>query len=362
MGMRTRTKRAMPMTIRTSTRTATSAVLATAAFLVSPAAWADDAADTATARALGIEGVTLADAGKCKEAIPKLDRAEKLHHAPTTATRLAECEIDQGRLVAGTERLQRVVRERLPANAHPVSVASVAKAQKILDATVTRIPTLRLGVTVSGAAVPPETKLAITIDDESVSDAIVETNRRIDPGSHRIVVRADGYHPTTLTVVFAEGETKSAVADLRVDPAAHAAAAPASTHEPAAVRTESPSKVPAILAFGAGAIGLGIGIYAATVVEDKSSVLSTQCDANRVCPDNLQSEITGAKRWATVSTVGFIAGGVGIASGIVLLVLESGGASSTRTGALPATKRAADPRPRVRPQIGAAAVGLEGTF
>src|SRR5262245_6301690 len=83
---------------------------------------ADDAADTATARALGVEGVTLADAGRCSEAIDKLARAERLHHAPTTATRLGECEIEVGKLVAGSERLQRVVREPLAGNAHPAFV------------------------------------------------------------------------------------------------------------------------------------------------------------------------------------------------------------------------------------------------
>src|SRR5271170_3045450 len=49
--------------------------------------------DLAMARALGTEGVRLADAGDCAAAIPKLIDAEKLYHAPTTLERLGECEI-----------------------------------------------------------------------------------------------------------------------------------------------------------------------------------------------------------------------------------------------------------------------------
>jgi hypothetical protein len=43
--------------------------VAISVLLTAGAARADDAADTATARALGVDGVTLADAGKCGEAI-----------------------------------------------------------------------------------------------------------------------------------------------------------------------------------------------------------------------------------------------------------------------------------------------------
>jgi hypothetical protein len=319
--------------------------VAISALAVRPAC-ADEAADTATARALGIEGVTLAEAGKCKEAIEKLDRAERLHHAPTTATRLAECEIESGKLVAGTERLQRVIRERLPANAHPAFVAAVSRAQKALDAALPRIATLRLSV-----SAPPGTKLEITIDDEPVSEAIVDTNRHIDPGTHTIVVKAPGFLPGSITQSIDESETKSVGVELRPDPDARRPANVVGPQAAAPVMTSEPSsKVPAIIAFTAAAAGLGVGIYAATVVNEKASVLSSRCDANRVCPPDLQGEIGAAKRWATVSTVGFIGAGAGIATGVVLLLL-SGGKSAATTG-----------KAGVRPSVSASSVGLDGVF
>src|SRR5450432_1100557 len=77
----------------------------------------DSAENTAAARTLGSEGVQLADAGKCPEAIERLTRAEALHHAPTILGRLGECQVNVGSVVEGTENLNRVVREQLPADA-----------------------------------------------------------------------------------------------------------------------------------------------------------------------------------------------------------------------------------------------------
>src|SRR5580704_328085 len=80
--------------------------------------------DIAAARGLGTEGTRLADAGDCNAAIAKLEAAEKLYHAPTTLDRLGECQISVGRIVAGTESLNRLVREPLSASAPPAFVAA----------------------------------------------------------------------------------------------------------------------------------------------------------------------------------------------------------------------------------------------
>src|SRR5687768_14022299 len=66
------------------------------------------AADVAAARSLGQEGVKLADAGNCAEAVDKLARAEKIFHAPTTLARLGECQVQLGKIVDGTENLNKI--------------------------------------------------------------------------------------------------------------------------------------------------------------------------------------------------------------------------------------------------------------
>src|SRR3954469_8138916 len=109
---------------------------------------ADDSAEnTAAARTLGIEGVQLADAGKCKDAIEKLTRAESLHHAPTILGRLGECQVNVGEVVEGTENLNRVVREQLAPNAPKVFHDAQERAQKVLTQATPKIAHLVIRVT-----------------------------------------------------------------------------------------------------------------------------------------------------------------------------------------------------------------------
>jgi hypothetical protein len=361
---RTACARQRMLLLRRLLRTTLVACLASVATCASVArvASADEAGDTANARALGIEGVLLANAGKCADAVKKLERAEALHHAPTTATRLGECEIELGKLVRGTERLQRVVREPLPPGAHGAFVVAVARAHKALDATLPRLATLRIAV-----VAPAGTKLAITVDGEALADVVLDTDRPIDPGAHTIRVAADGFLPSSITESLEEGQSKRVALELHADPNARALAAagraaPASSTSgaPAAPATEpppmtaerGPSKVPAVLLIGTGAVGLGLGIGSAVIVDHKTSALSSGCDANKVCPSSMQGDLQAARTWATVSTIGFIGGGALAATGLVLLLVAppSSGSSEPAVGA------------RVRPVVGATSLGLDGVF
>ncbi len=284
--------------------------------LVARPARADEAADVAMARTLGVEGFVLAEGGNCKEAIGKLEKAEKLHHAPTTATRLGECEIDRGLLVAGTERLQRVVHEPLPPNAHPAFVSAVARARATLDATLPRLASIRTQV--SGACTSP----TLTVDGESVSEAAIGAERHIDPGAHRLRVTATGCYPFEASLHLAEGQSKVVEVVLRADPSA----APRAGLHPASgeVRRDDSERgtiVPALVAFGLGAIGAGVGIAGGVVVASSTSSLEGACE-NKVCPPAASADLDRAKTWATVSTVGFVAAGALAATGLTLLLIS----------------------------------------
>lgn len=310
--------------------------------LASMPARADDAADTATARALGTEGFLLADAGRCGDAIEKLARAERLHHAPTTATRLAECEIETGKLVAGTERLQRVVREVLPANAHPAFGAAQARAREVLERALPRVPTLRLTVKTPG----PRPRLFITIDGEPTTDAIVGADRRIDPGSHAIVVSAEGHRPRRVQATIDEAETKTVALELEPIPSK---ASERAVTEPAVAPAETRSRAPAVALFVVSGLGVAAGVFGGINVATKSYALDNAC-AGYVCPPERDNDIREAKTWATISTVGFVTAGVALAGGILWLV--TGPSSSTPSAA----------KTGVRPSVGAGSVGLHGAF
>ena len=176
--------------------------------------------DIAAARGLGTEGTRLADTGDCNAAIPKLEAAEKLYHAPTTLDRLGECQISVGRIVAGTESLNRVVREPLAATAPPVFVAAQKRAQKALTAALPRIGNIKIHV--DGAS--PD-KLSLTVDGIAVPPALLDSDRPTDPGSHEVSASAAGYKTATTTVTVREGGESAVDLKLEVDPTAAAAAA-----------------------------------------------------------------------------------------------------------------------------------------
>jgi hypothetical protein len=311
--------------------------------LFAPVARGDEAANTATARALGTEGVVLADEGRCPEAIEKLSRAEALHHAPTTAVRLAECEIEVGKIVVGTERLQRLVREPLATNAPPVFAAAIARAQHALESALPRVGTLRLAV-----KAPSGAKFTIAIDDEPAPEAIVDGIRQIDPGVHRIRVSAPGFVPRTVSATIEEGRTKHVSVELEPEPTSAVGPSSASSST-ATAPTGAASLLPVYLAFAVGALGIGVGSYAGVVVARKAATLSSECGPSRVCPADRQADISATKLWATVSTAGFITAGAAIGTGIVLLMTR-GRASPTQGGR------------RVRPSVGLGGVAIDGVF
>jgi hypothetical protein len=313
--------------------------------------------DIAAARSLGTDGTRLADSGDCNAAIPKLDAAEKLYHAPTTLDRLGECQISVGRLVAGTESLNRVVREQLAPNAPTAFVTAKKRAEQALQAAMPRIGNLKIHV--DGA--PPD-KVTMTVDGVAVSAAILDADRPTDPGNHEVRVEAVGYKPSSAVVTVREGAESAVSLKLEVDPTAVAAPAPpagpaAGTTGSIAVSTAAPPSGPnpmrtfAYVAFGAGGVGLALGTVFGVLALGNKSTLDQAC-TNKVCPATSQSDINSIGTNSTVSTLGFVLGAAGVGTGIVLLVLSHKNEAAAYE----------PPRPHVEPWIGLGTAGVGGTF
>jgi hypothetical protein len=314
---------------------------------------ADEAADTAAARMLGVDGVSLADSGDCQQAIEKLKRAEELHHAPTTAGRLGECEIGVGHLVQGTERLQRLLREPLAAGAPAPFVDAMTRARYVLDRALPRIATLRVSVKAS-----PRARFAVTVDGEAMSSALLDNDRPTDPGKHAVEVTAPGFLAAKQDVTLGEGQTSSVAMELLPDPSAPVATpvppppavreSPAAARPPVEAKPSSGPNVASIVAFSLGGLGLAAGIAGGVVVAVDSSDLSKSCPS-KTCPSSKQDEISAAKTWATVSTVGFAVAGAGLATGLVFLLTGHHSADAPTEA-------------RIRPVVGPLYLGCEGAF
>lgn len=346
-------------------RTATSiAVLVGLSYFatVSPAHAQDQqpsAADVATARSLSQDGTKLANAGHCAEAIDKLSRSEKLFHAPSTLERLAFCQAKLGKVVEASENLNRVTRETLPANAPKAFVRAQERAAKLLPSTRARIAKLRIDVTA-----PPNTTFAVSLDGEALSSASVGTDRLVDPGEHAVEVSAPGMITAKNRATLRDGESISVAMELKPDPnAPKAAPTPPVASGTPGEKTDTPAKqppggvdvstdrgssrIPAYAALGVGVIGVGVGSVFGLLASGKKGDLDAACTSEKRCPETQESTLDSAKSLATISTIGFVVGAVGLVAGGVLFFTSS---PSKTAGRGPTAT------------VGLGTVGLSGSF
>jgi hypothetical protein len=323
--------------------------LAIAVLFCSSRAFADDAADIAAARELATEGVMLADAGKCDKAIDKLARADKLHHAPTILERLGECQVIVGRLVEGTENLQRVIREPLGPNPPAPFVAAVARAQKVLSEAQPKIAKLTIFIEPEAAAV------TVTVDGTGISSASIGTPRPMDPGAHVIEARASGYRSAMTTVTLTTSQIASITLKLEpkeeaveepVPPPAKKDAPPPKPLPPPEAPPPKPNRTAAYLTLGIGVAGLAAGATFGFLAMGRKNALNDECDASKVCPPSSQTTLDAAQRWAAFSSVGFAVGAAGVTVGTILLLTT------------PSDKKGA----WVAPTVGIGSLGLRGEF
>lgn len=312
------------------------------------------AENVAAARSLGIQGVQLADAGKCPEAIEKLSRAEALYHAPTILGRLGECQVTVGQIVLGTENLNRVVREQLPANAPKAFKSAQERAAKVLETALPRIAYLTVIVE------PHEANASVSVGGAAVPSALIGAERPTDPGKHEVLATAPGYLDAKTDVELAEGARQAVTLKLTLDPNAPVTPPPVAATPVAQTPNQPPpadkaegggTKTVGYILLGVGGVGLATGAITGMMALGKKNDLDCP---NKKCTGAEADKLDSANTLALVSTIGV---GVGVAAATVgvVLIATSGG------------KKDAPPTANVggmmlRPYIGAKSAGVTGTF
>ena len=308
----------------------------------------DTAAETAAARTLAVDGLKLASIGKCDQAIPKLERAEKLHHSAIVLSHLGECQVSEGRLVEGTEMLRKVLREPLPANPSPALSKAYEQAQNTLDTAKPKIAGLTISVTA-----PTGTDMHLAVDGQAIASTLLDSELPADPGDHVIEATALGFSKASAHVTLSAADKKTVTLKLELDPNAPApapvapvseepnappAVAPAQSHAtphmeplpPPAVPPEAPSHAAAYVSWGVGLAGIGVGTAFGLITMKDKHDLNASCAAN-VCPSTSRDSVDSAKRSGNISTIAFGVGGAGLILGTVLY-FTAGGSSDSHTG------------------------------
>ncbi len=297
--------------------------------------------DKAAARDLFTDGVALRDKGELAAALVKFKGAYSLWPSATTGLELGRTHMQMGELIEARERFLETV--KIPKKPGETSASQNARdeAQKLAESLVPRIPTLVFKI--SGA---PGAK--VTLDGRELPSETLGSPRKVNPGKHTVVARAAGTADLSVEVTVEEGQTRE-VPLVFVVPAKTAAPEPTTTPTRTApvVDTTPSTTSPLVYAgFGVAGVGIVVGGVTGALAMSSASSLKSSCTDGR-CPPAAHDDVDAYQRWGTISTISFIAAGVGAAVGIYGLL-----SSAPRKEA----------HAHVTPWIGIGSAGLSGAF
>jgi hypothetical protein len=307
------------------------------------------AMDVAQARELFNQGLRLRDKGDANGAIEKLKAAHALANTPITGLELGRTYEQVGKLVEARETLLSIGRIAVQPTETPRASAGRVEGARMAEDLRARIPSLTVKVT----GVPIAT-VAVSIDGASVPSEVLEAPRPVNPGSHEVFARSTTGGTAQTTVDLKEGDAREVELKIAfVGPAVQASHSPSGAP---GTPTESPppqaSKgLSPVFYAGASLAGAGLvvgGITGALALSKASSV--RQGCPNDTCSSAAYSDLQSGRTLGNVSTVGFIAAGVGAVVGVIGFVLS------------PHHDDSAPKTDSLGPTLGPGGAGIQGTF
>jgi hypothetical protein len=284
----------------------------------------------AAAEALFNEGRTLMASGKYADAIAKLKASQDLDPGLGTLLNLAECYERVGKSATAWAQYREIASLARQSGSKEREELAESKS-KALEPKLSK-----LSINLQAGADPAT--LTISRDGTTVSSAELGVAIPVDPGKHDVSVTAPGKEKWSTSVEVGEGgQTETVEIPLLADSAGGGgsttvAADGGTTGTPAADKPSdgSTQRVLGIVAGGVGLVGIGLGTFFGLQAS------STWSDAKKECTDypngctakgvSLKDDAAGQ---ATISTVGFIVGGVGLAAGAVLFFTAGSGKEET---------------------------------
>lgn len=248
------------------------------------------------------EAIALSEAGKYEEACSKFEESDKLDHAMNTLFNLADCYQKIGRITSAWEAYSKVASEARQAGKDALKSDAQARADSLKP----RISKLTI-------VVPPEVSstagLVVKRNGVIVESDLWNQSVPVDAGEQAITVTAPAKAPFQQSVSIREAEAgKVSVPAL----------------EPASMPKQ---RVGAIAAAGVGVAGFIVGGVFGALTISKWGEAVDACggadDQATACPtaaqrDSAQALGDAASTLGLVSTIGFVAGGVGLAAAGVL--------------------------------------------
>lgn len=331
-----------------SRRSLSSALLTVALLSGSSVALGQTDEQRAGARTLATEGALAFNEGRFKDAVDLFSRAESLVHAPPHLLFIARAQAKLGQFVKARESYLKIVREQLAPGAPQAFRDARASADEERKQVEPRIG--RLLVKVEGGEAAKD--LAVSIDGQPIPTVLLGVPQPMDPGEHVINASATGFKSSPVKVSLKDGGTGSVVLKLEADgsapppsplsgpvaaestPAVSTAASGAPPVDGGPVKSHNGMRIGSYVALGVGAAGLAAGTFfvlsSASKRKDADAAakeLPMTCGTPCLKSDPAASAVAGldddARRAKVIGIVGYVVGGVGVATGVTLFVLSS---------------------------------------
>lgn len=308
-------------TTRHSFRSLPGVALTGALLLVPHVAHAQSQSDKTSAETLFQDGKRLMAEGKYSEACPKLDESNKIDPGAGTLTALALCHRGEGKTATAWSEFKEVIslaRRDNRKDREQVAEENINELEPKLS---------KITITIDRAA--QQQGLEIKLDAQKIPLAMAGSPFPADPGVHKLTISATGFktRESVIELGAERDDKKITVAPLDADQTAQTGPAAGTTTE--APKSGSGLKTASYIIGGAGIVGLGIGIVTGILAASKHG--DADCK-NDICPNaDATDKEKSAATMGNISTVGFIAGGVLLAGGVVLNILAPSSKSSPST-------------------------------
>jgi hypothetical protein len=289
-------------------------ILSVVGSLVSVPAHAQSAGDKATAEGLFGDGRRLMSQANYREACPKFEASLKLDPGVGAMLNLADCYEKNGQTASAWAEFREASSAARAAGSRDREELARQRAASLE-------PKLSRLTIVAG-----KQSAQVTRDGTVVDSAAFGTPMPVDPGKHVIEATAPGKQKWSKSIDVAAASRASVEVPVLQD----GLPATASTTVPLAVSAapkegEAPASgasTQRTLAIGAGVVGV-VGVAAGAVFGLKASGtlkdVKNECTSYpTVCPPAAEQHTSDAKSQATLSTVAFAIGAVGLVGGAVL--------------------------------------------
>ncbi len=332
--LRTTLPVASPAT-RRATRVATFAFTLSAIVLrAAPALAGDEAA----AEALFLEAKRLAAEGKLAEACPKFAESNRLDRGAGTLIHLADC-YEKNHQTASAWATFR-------------DAASAAQAlgrsdwEKLANGRAAALEPKLARLTIKVTA--PAEGIAVTRDGTSTSQASWGVPIPVDVGTHTVVASAPGHRTFKTTIAIRTDGDRDEVIVPKLEAAPAGTAAATSDHPAGAAGTDADSgsrgssqRTVGFIVGGVGVAGLAVGAITGLIAIGKNNDSKQLCPTSGACASSAAvDDADSAKKLGTVSTIAFIAGGLGVGFGAALVLTAPSSSTERAGGVAPAAKTA----------------------